>query len=94
MDAFSILDHANTDNFQQNVVDEKLLIPLERPSEAVVNPIPLFQSIKTPEEFEAMFHLLVAPKNRNDFLRLVDEYDLFMKNGSSALKMTVGELDR
>ena len=94
MDAYSIIEHANADNFQQNVIDEKLLSPLERPSQAIVNPIPLFQSIKTPEEFETTFHLLVAPKNRNDFLKLLNEYETFMKNGSAGLKMSLRDLER
>lgn len=94
MDAYSIIEHANTDNFQQNIIDEKLLYPLERPSQAIVNPIPLFQSIKMPEEFETTFHLLVAPKNRNDFLKLLNEYETFMRNGSAGLKMSLRDLER
>jgi hypothetical protein len=94
INALEITESANYVKYQQTDIDQKILGPVERPSEVVVNPIPLFNSIKCPEDFPNMFHPLVSPKNRNDVLRLLEGYEIFVKDGTTGLRVIIQELDK
>ena len=94
INAFEITESANYVKYQQIDIDQKLLGPVERPSKVVVNPIPLYNSMKCPEDFQNMFHPLVSPKNRNDVLRLLEGYEVFVKDGTAGLRIVIQDLDK
>lgn len=94
INALEITESANYVKYQQMDIDQKILGPVERPAVVVVNPIPLFNSVKSPEDFPNMFHPLVSPKNRNDVLRLLEGYEVFVKDGTTGLRITMQELDK
>ena len=75
-------------------MDTRLLSPLKRPSKVMVNPIPCFESLKTYDEKDTMFHSLTSPKTRNDAIRLLDEYEKFVKDGNIGLRVCMLELDK
>lgn len=59
-----------------------------------MNPVDVFESLKSPESFPVVFHPLTSPKVRNDVLRVLDEYEKFVKVGATGLRICLLELDK
>lgn len=75
-------------------MDPKLLNPVSRPSSALVNPINAFETLKEPSQFSNMFHALTSPRIRQDAVKFIQEYEIFVKDAPRAMLLIENEIEK
>ena len=75
-------------------MDSKLLSPVSRPLSALVNPIDVFETLKESSTFSDMFHALTSPKVRQDAMKLIQEYEIFVKDAPRIMCLIESEIEK
>lgn len=85
---------ANFEKFNQSTVDVTMLSPITRPLSALVNPINAFETLKEPNQFSNMFHALTSPRVRQDAVKFITEYEIFVKDAPRAMLLIETEIEK
>ncbi|TPX59823.1 hypothetical protein PhCBS80983_g02237 [Powellomyces hirtus] len=91
--AHSFLVHANFERHHHPTYDDRLLPPLRRPLESLVNAIPLEQSITDPRSFTDIFYAIMSPTNHVGVKQILDDCGGKIETGRSELMSCVVDID-
>ncbi|KAI8818759.1 BRO1-like domain-containing protein [Fimicolochytrium jonesii] len=91
--AHSFLVHANFERHHHPTFDHRLLPPLKRPQDSLVNPTPLEESIADPRNFPDLFHAIMSPTNHTGIKAILADCKQKIESGRSELLSCVVDID-
>ncbi|OAJ39850.1 hypothetical protein BDEG_23654 [Batrachochytrium dendrobatidis JEL423] len=87
------VDAANSSHIHETPFDSRLLAPLKRPSQALVNPISLSDCIPNLNQYSDIFHAIIAPNYREDVRLVTHESARVAHAGQNSLHKIVSDID-
>nr|KAJ3421735.1 pH-response regulator protein palA/rim20 [Polyrhizophydium stewartii] len=91
--ALLLVEAANHHEIHETPFDVRLLAPLKRPPQALVNPSPFQEAVPDLAKYADVIHVLIAPNHREDVKAVIEESRNAALSGQTKLYALVKSID-